>query len=255
VPAAAAKGLVMSRLKMLFGIGVLVAQATLATAADMPGTLPPPYLPQVPRLRVLDSGLSWYLRGDIGYAWGTVGGAESTPPFPNPTNNTLGNGMTAGVGGGVKSDWIRTDVTLDYLAPLKYQGTVATTNDTSAKVTAFTALFNGYLDLGSWYRITPYVGAGLGAAQIRVFDYSSTASPPFASGTSRAQWKFAWAAMVGVGYVVAPNLMIDLGYRYLNLGDASTASDSFGSMKLKNLAAQELRVGFRWSFDDPRMSR
>lgn len=44
--------------------------------------------------------------------------------------------------------------------------------------------------------------------------------------------------------------MVDLSYRYMNFGDVTTASDAFGAMTLKNLAAHEVRVGLRWSFDD-----
>jgi opacity protein-like surface antigen len=56
--------------------------------------------------------------------------------------------------------------------------------------------------------------------------------------------------MSGAAYSFTPNLAVDVGYRYLNLGGVSTASDAAGAMTLKNLAAHEVRVGFRWSFDD-----
>ena len=36
--------------------------------------------------------------------------------------------------------------------------------------------------------------------------------------------------------------MVDVGYRYLNLGDVTTASDSFGAMTFKNVAAHEVRA-------------
>ena len=111
-------------------------------------------------------------------------------------------------------------------------------------------MFNGYLDLGTWYGITPYLGAGAGVANLRTHDYSSTAAPPFASGLSHSEWKFAYAVMTGVGYSIAPNITVDAGYRYVNFGNVTTASDAFGAMTLKNLAAHEVRVGVRWSFDD-----
>jgi opacity protein-like surface antigen len=50
-----------------------------------------------------------------------------------------------------------------------------------------------------------------------------------------------------------PNVAVDVGYRYLNLGDVSTATDTAGAMTLKNLAAHEVRVGVRWSFDNVRI--
>lgn len=239
----------MSWLRRGFIVGVLAAQALPAMAADMPGDLPPPRYQPPPRpLISFTSG--WYLRGDLGYAWGAMGHAQSAPGFPDPTDNKLGNNVVAGIGAGIKTEWLRTDVTVDYTAPMKYEGTIVTSGDTTAKVRAVTALFNGYLDLGTWYRATPYIGAGAGISQMRTFDYVSTAAPPFTTDNAHTQWKFTWAAMAGVGYAIAPNIMVDVGYRYVNFGDVTTGSDAFGSMTLKNLAAHEVRVGFRWSFDD-----
>lgn len=238
----------MSWLRRFVTIGVLVqatAAATAVMAADVPENLPPPK-----RSILVQPNGGWYVRGDLGYYWGQMGSAESAPGFPSPTSNSLGNGFTGGIGAGYKSEWLRTDVTLDYTAPMKYKGTIVSTDDTSAKVSAFTALFNGYLDLGTWYSATPYIGAGAGVSRLRTSDYASTAAPPFSGDTSNTQWKFTWAAMGGVGYAVAPNMMVDVGYRYINFGDVTTASDSFGAMTLKNLAAHEVRVGVRWSFDD-----
>lgn len=243
----------MRWLKLFALIGV-VGQASAALsavmAADMPENLPPPPKPVL----IVPNG-GWYVRGDLGYYWGHLDSAQSAPGFPNPTSNNLGNGFTGGIGAGYKSDWLRTDVTIDYTAPMKYTGTIVSADDTTAKTSAITALFNGYLDLGTWYRMTPYIGAGAGVSYLRTTDYVSTAAPPFAGGLSHTQWKFAWAGMAGVGYAVSPNLMVDVGYRYINFGDVTTGSDSFGEMTLKNLAAHEVRVGVRWSFDDLPLAR
>ena len=69
------------------------------------------------------------------------------------------------------------------------------------------------------------------------------------------EWKFVWAGMAGVGWSIAPNLSLDLGYRYLNLGDLRTGRDAAGSMTFRNVAGHEIRVGLRWSFDDLREYR
>ncbi|MFN3657153.1 MAG: outer membrane protein [Pseudolabrys sp.] len=229
-------------------LGALAAQVLPVAAADMPrDELPPPvYRPEPKPIVSWLSG--WYLRGDVGYAWGTMGGADSSAGI-DPTDNKLGGSFVGGVGAGIKTEWLRTDVTLDYTAPLKYQGTIVGDGDTTAKVSAITALFNGYLDLGTWYRATPYIGAGAGAARVNVSDFVRGV-PAFTGDSSHAQWKFAWAVMGGVGYRIAPNMLVDLGYRYVNFGDVTTASDALGSLTLKNIAAHEVRVGLRWSFDD-----
>ena len=238
----------MGWLRTAGAAGFLAAQIAAAAAADMPGVPPTP----PPRLVDLSSG--WYLRGDIGYDWGTMSGAEAAPGFTSPINNSLGNGFLGGVGVGIKTKWLRTDVTIDYMAPINYSGTVVTSGDVTAKISAISALFNAYLDLGTWYSVTPYIGAGAGMSRVRVSDYSSLIAPPFSGGANN-QWNFTWAVMGGIGYAVTPNLTVDLGYRFISLDGARTDSDAFGSMTFKDVAAHEVRLGLRWMFDDLMVER
>src|SRR5664279_3448938 len=188
----------------------LALSSALAQAADMPGYPLPPPQPQY-RTSFIDSNNGWYLRGDLGMHWGLIGGAEQASP-PNPTDNSLGNGMTASLGAGIKSNWLRTDVTIDYASPVKYQGTVVAAGDTTAKIQATTALLNGYIDLGTWYRITPYIGAGAGVAYASVSDYVGTAAPPIPGEPAKNQWNFAWAGMAGAAVPISRNMLVDVGY-------------------------------------------
>jgi opacity protein-like surface antigen len=229
----------------------LAMSGAIAGAADMPG-YPPSSLPQREyRPGLIDLNSGWYLRGDIGAHWGLLTGAHWAAPHSDPIDSGLGSGMTGSLGVGIKSSWLRTDFTIDYASPVNYQGTVATAGDTAAKIQATTALFNGYLDLGTWHRVSPYIGAGAGVAYARVFDFASTAAPPFSGDASNNQWKFAWAGMAGIAVAITHNLMMDVGYRYLNIGDLKTGSDAFGAVTFENVAAHEVRVGLRWSFDEP----
>lgn len=241
----------MSQWRLFAAAGLLMLPlASGARAADMPKyDLPPPAVSERPALEHLASG--WYLRGDIGSRWSEATGA-SFGPLAGPTSNRLGSGLTAGVGVGIKTAWARTDVTLDYAFPVDYKGTLFSADDTTAKISATTALFNGYIDLGTWYGLTPYIGAGAGAAFARVTDFNRPVVP-FTGASSHSQTNFAYALMGGVAWAVAPNLQIDVGYRYLNIGDVKTASDGLGDMTIRNVAAHEVRVGVRWSFDDLRI--
>jgi opacity protein-like surface antigen len=246
----------MSRVAIVAVAGALCVQAALAMAADMPNTLPPPHeIRDVLPARIFDFNTGWYLRGDLGYDWGRIEGAQSATGFPSPTDNKLNGAFLAGVGAGIKTQWLRTDFTVDYSTPLKYEGAIRAPNDTTAKISAVSMLFNGYLDLGTWYRATPYLGAGAGTAFLKTFDYASPAAPPFGGDSAHTQWNFAWAVMAGVGYAVAPNLMIDVGYRYIDFGDVRTNADARGAMTFKDVAAHEVRVGLRWSFDDLPIAR
>jgi opacity protein-like surface antigen len=239
------------------GVAGVVAVSVIASAqaADMPG-LPPPVTASPPAALLpvwMNSG--WYIRGDLGWRSGLIGAVHSAPGFPDPTDNQLGNGFTAGGGVGIKTGIIRTDFTIDYASPLKYTGSVVAPDDTSAKIQSINFLFNGYLDLGTWYRLTPYIGAGAGTALVGLTDYHSTGAPPFAGNANHSQWNFAWAGMAGVAWAIAPYLMVDFGYRYLNVGSARTSSSALGAMKFDNVAGHEVHVGLRWSFDDLREYR
>lgn len=241
----------MSRLGTFVMVSAFFAPLTGTLAADMPGDYPPPPVERAePKFFDLSS---WYVRADAGYAWGWLSGADAASGYPSPTDDSLGSGFIAGVGGGIKTRWLRADVTIDYAAPLKYSGTAVTTDDVTAKVSGWSALFNGYIDIGKWYGVSPYIGAGAGVGYMTVSDYSSTVAPPFGGG-DQSQWNLNWAAMAGLGYAVTPSLVLDLGYRYLNFGDVESAADGFGQMTFKNLAAHEVRVGMRWNFDDARLS-
>jgi opacity protein-like surface antigen len=56
--------------------------------------------------------------------------------------------------------------------------------------------------------------------------------------------------MAGVGYSVTPNLLIDLGCRYLHLGDASSGIDQFGAVRTaRGLSAGEVRLGVRYTVE------
>jgi opacity protein-like surface antigen len=61
--------------------------------------------------------------------------------------------------------------------------------------------------------------------------------------------------MAGVAWQVEPNMMLDLGYRYMNFGDVKSSADTFGRMTFKDVAAHEVRIGVWWSFDDIRGTR
>jgi opacity protein-like surface antigen len=249
----------MNLLRPLVAAGALTltllgAGQGVVHAAD-PATLPPPnslsgktwlvsdYAPR----NIFMSG--WYLRADGGYRWGSITGADAAPGFTNPTDSSSGEGVMFGLGAGFRHNWLRADVTIDYAAAQKYQGTIVTSDDVSAKIQTDTALLNLYADLGTWSRFTPYIGAGIGTARIAVSDFEGP-MPPLTGAAGHSQWNLAWAAMAGTAFAISRNLQIDVGYRYLSFGNVQTSDGPGGHTTFRNLAAQEVRVGLRCSLDD-----
>jgi hypothetical protein len=109
----------VGRLRTFGAVGVLAAQVVSATAADLSKIVPSSPAPVI--------------------------------PYFDPLGRSLGTALFGGVGAG--------HLTVGYLAPLKYQGEVATAGDVATKVSALSAVFNAYRDLGTWYGMTPSIGA------------------------------------------------------------------------------------------------
>lgn len=215
---------------------------TAAQAADVPRLQPRSTYTPPPATGWSYSG--WYVRGDLGWRFNRVGDVSASGAA-DPTGNQMNDGVVAGGGFGFKSSFFRADVTADYSFPANYSGTIVTSDDTRAKIASVSVLLNGYLDLGTWYGLTPYVGAGAGGALVKVSDVQGPVA-----GENDSRWNFAWAGMAGVAWTVARNVQIDFGYRYMNLGDGESGGPN--AVTFKNLGGHEVRVGLRWSFNDLR---
>jgi len=243
----------MAKLKIVVAAVASLA-CSYAHAADMQLPMPEPMIP-APVVEDVVSG--WYLRGDIGYRFNSVGKANYSPAgLADLSNNTLKDGGAYGGGIGYKAGWIRGDITFDYATPQRYSGDVLLNNvlhrgDARVDVSSVTGLFNLYFDLGTWGGLTPYIGAGVGATQFNVSNYRANYAIATGRVPENQKWNFAWAAMAGVSYSLTDSFLIDVGYRYLSMGDARTGSDSLGRyMNLRDISAQEVRIGVRWMLGD-----
>lgn len=192
-----------------------------------------------------------------------------------------GKDFSGGLGVGYQfSDLIRADVTGDLFRG-DFNGRFSTdapcasgaggTSCSSKTKTSFKAgslLANAYVDLGTIAGFTPYLGAGLGATRVSWSDARTTSScvdsaiacgggdSTSARGSGDADWRLTYALMAGVAYQLAPNVKLDLGYRYSHIagGDmfgysaADTAAGANGTMgRNGGMARQEIRVGLRIS--------
>jgi opacity protein-like surface antigen len=219
--------------------------ATAAQAAD------PPWPPApAPRPLVLEAASGWYLRGDLGYRATTINAASTSTGAPGPVDNRVDSHFWGGVGVGFKADQARVDLTADFGAETGYGGSLGATT-ASAQIQTLTVLANAYYDIGTWWRVTPYIGAGAGVAQVRVSDYQSAVIPPLSTPGSFERFNLAWALMVGANYQFTPRLSVDAGYRFLDQGAAKTVTSAAGNLTLTQLQSHEFRIGVRWMYDAP----
>lgn len=103
-----------------------------------------------------------------------------------------------------------------------------------------TYMLNGYYDFATGTKIKPYIGAGLGLADVKL----KYQDPDDLISISKT--KFAWNLNAGIGMEVTKNMVIDLGYRYLQVEDFKK-DFGVGSLKFKT-HANEVSLGVRYHF-------
>jgi opacity protein-like surface antigen len=232
---------------LLLGLASAAAFGAAAHAADMPDNWS--YRRPEPRFVEMVSG--WYLRGDAGYRLNHISSFQA-PNAITDVKYTDSLGLTFGAG--YKQDWFRSDVTIDYgprVGVDARSSTSASQPQYSMKVAALSVLANVYIDLGTWWGFTPYVGGGVGVSYVQGREYTDT-TLPVNNAVTNDRTNFSWAAMAGVSYRISPRWMVDLGYRHLDLGDlpASTGTNlAIDRTRWQGLSTDEIRLGVRFILD------
>lgn len=183
----------------------------------------------------------WYLRGDLGYGWSNVRKDQVS------IDGETGGSFLLGAGVGYQAtDWLRADLTVDYLTRANFEARMGGTIDT--KMSAVSVLANAYVDLGNLAGFTPYVGAGVGATHI---DWSVAGDTGGLSFDGAKNWRFTYAAMAGVSMDLTQNLKLDTGYRFRRINGGAMFDDvaGLGSVDDKGLNVHDLRIGLRYTFN------
>src|SRR5262249_37775060 len=118
---------------------------------------------------------------------------------------------------------------------LQFSGTdnlgIGTKN--TADIDSLVGMVNGYLDLAGLFpnafgRFQPHIGGGVGVARnhIGTFTTSGGAISPTLPGADHTD--FAWNAGAGIGYPLTDNVIIEVAYRYYDLGEFRTGSGVTG---------------------------
>lgn len=270
----------MRSVKFFVIAGAASLLSSMASAADM--AIAPPPMPYAPP--VADFG-GWYLRGDIGFSNQSVSSVRNTNAALYSGLNSFqektgfDTGGTYQLGAGYQfNHWFRVDVTGEYRGNANFHGldlisfpnggTTGFGSDVyTASKSEWLFLVNAYADLGTWWCITPYIGAGIGTARVQISNFldqgvgslgGGGVGPSLVSAQTGSQWNFAWALHAGLSYQVTPNMAVDLGYSYVSLGNGTTGIDSAfdGSagghvFQFHNITSQDVKLGVRWNLWSP----
>jgi opacity protein-like surface antigen len=235
----------------------------------------PPVVEAPPVIQDVQYG-GWYIRGDLDYHKSSFRGADyitygaencgpcgGAVPVPGSKSFDFGNLKGAfSVGGGVGykiNRYFRTDLTADYWAKSKFTGQTSDGTETSVDTSNLSALLllaNAYVDLGTWNRITPYVGAGIGGAYVRWDDLHNSFPGVDDRHAGGKGWRFAYALMAGASYCLTDKLDLDVGYRFSHINggkmfsyaDSSAGGPGAGPGFDRGMNTHEVRGGLRYSF-------
>jgi opacity protein-like surface antigen len=234
--------------------GAVTLATTVANAADMPQYVPPPE----------EFAAGWYLRGDIGMTNQKVGSLFNAL-YAGNTIQAVGMGFDAsplfGLGVGFQyNNWLRFDVTGEYRGKANFHGldivNAAFTDEYRASKSEWLFLANGYVDLGTWWCVTPFVGAGVGFSRNTISNFLDVNTPfnGVAFGAEESKWNFAWALHAGLAVKASQNLTVELAYRYANLGNAQSGDLTtftginavVNPMVFNNITSHDFKVGLRF---------
>jgi len=268
---------VSAKVLSLAGAATLLGGA--AFAADLPPLPPSDYGPPV----MVDPGV-WYLRGYVGAGIQSFRSFDFTstntqsniffPPSWRVDQKSIKDTFLFGAGIGYQwNDWLRVDFTGDYRTDAKFKAVASYFNGVNQATDRFDGthsavvlLANVYLDLGTWWCLTPFVGVGLGGAFHRISPVTDlTLNTDGLGGTAfrfsereHTQWNFTWALHAGAAYSITNNVKLEVAYRYLNMGNVQTAEVICGASgcgsglstrafySLMGLDSHDFMIGLRW---------
>lgn len=253
----------------------LVRLATLAPAvllAGIAGAEAADYIPVQPITEqpiVEYSPKPYYSRFDCAAAFTSESDLRVSDPqqhFVEKNGGYVRNDDTwsCGIGLGYNvHDGFRVDVTTEYRGEFAIRGVADPAHlpvppqgllDQSTSVSSIATLFNAYWDMGDHWGWTPYLGAGIGFSHNELED--SITQTGF-NTTGDDSWDFAWALMVGASTPISPDILFDIGYRYINVGDVTSGTVGVPSggpatttsrVAVHDIDAHEVRLGFRYNF-------
>lgn len=256
--------------------GAMALTGTAANAADMPyqPPMPPPQPICVPRAQaymwpgvpicIEEEFNNWYLRGDIGMSSQQIKGLDNIL-YAGNSINAVGMGFDSapffGLGVGYNyNDWLRFDLTGEYRGRANFHGldivNSSYTDEYHASKSEWLFLVNAYADLGTWWCVTPFLGAGVGFSRNTIHSFQDINTPlnGVATGADQSKWSFAWALHAGFGVKVSPSTTLEFAYRYTSLGDATsgdlvtyTGTNQFNNpMLFKGITSHDFKLGVRF---------
>jgi len=196
----------------------------------------------------------WYVRGTVGFEWSLA--SDFSDRDSRATNPPAYFGTVSGSDGrqiGAYGDfgrfplaeaalgkqilpWLRSELALAWRPDMQYRGGanfagVAGEQPVSARADSVSGMVNLYLDIAGLNgvnlgRFQPYVGGGVGVAHNRLsemtYRFPGNTKHKLTLTPGGAKTDIAFMAAVGTGITLSKRIVLDISYRYTDLGRVET---------------------------------
>ena len=210
-----------------------------------------------------------YLRADVGLAFGTW--STETDLNPGAVNASLGTDRISGkTGTGVMFDvgagyrfapFLRLEGTIGYIPSMEFNGTFSTSTVTArSNVSALVGLATAYLDFAGLFGSLPGNDPAFCPGRRRLRERHQRCGGRLRNGvylntfSGATMTNLAWTAGAGIAIPLAPSIMLDVTYRYLDLGERRVGPSltAFGtqvnlSQDRADLQVHTVMIGLRFA--------
>jgi len=193
----------------------------------------------------VEYGSGWYLRGNVGYSLGN----SEDQSFSSGLNSFRfvrqddSDGYSSSVGFGfIFNPQFRMDATMDYHSDRTWVGLdsgAGVTDVSSFQLTNYS--INGYFSLGDMYGVNPFIGAGVGVADVKWQGHSVSGGVGTFSGISNQAMTYSLIA--GFDYRIDHNWLLDFEYKYTYVTGGETIS---GIANADDFGLSDFRIGVRY---------
>lgn len=239
----------MYRFVLSFAAGMLPAAAAFAADYD-----PPIFVDEAPEMVPVEIGSGWYLRGDIGYNFDSEFTNYDFSSVPGLSYSESSSSIFGSIGTGYHfTDYLRAEANIGFLTSesldVDFTDGFGNSSSTSIESELWSGIVNGYIDLGTYVGITPYVGAGAGLVYARNKVGGEIVYPDgsrFADQSTENQFSFAYTLNAGASYAINQNASLDVGYQYFSAPDAQYVSADNPKVEGEGVNLHQIKLGLRY---------
>lgn len=244
----------MTSLRTIFSAFAFLATSTAVSAQAVD-------LNDAPEIKVYTFNIGWYGRVYAGFVkpdfdLSYLQSSAAIGPLSWEKKGSGDDSWVVGLAAGYRfNDLLRFDVSYDYHGANDFNKRDSSPLPSSqreydGKISSHVLMVNGFVDFGTFKGMTPYIGIGIGAASNHITDASINSGGYQYKLGSHNEWNLAWALHTGIGLQLTEKATFELGYSYMDLGDAKsgTSTDGAGHFEVKDLRSHNIKVGLRYAF-------